>query len=525
METSVTKMTSCCRAVDAFLSVAGVIPSKSNSADRHSRLFDALFSVLSCDAAVLLTLSNDSGLVPIAVKGFRKDILGRCFNPAEHPRLKAVLTADGPLSFGPGNQLPNPFSDFFESTFPIQSEMGCALAVDGVIIGALVIDFKRSEAMGRIDARELSLFATLAAANLKTVELVDSLDALAAKRGMVSKHLIDEVRHRGGGEMLGHSPQIQQLKQEIRIVADADLIVLVTGETGTGKELVARSVHAQSSRAEEPLIYVNCAALPESIAESELFGHVKGAYTGADQNRVGKFELADGSTLFLDEIGELPLSVQSKLLRAIQYGEIQRLGADKNAQVDVRIIAATNRNLKREVDTGRFRIDLYHRISVYPIAGPPLRERGEDIALLSGHFLEQARVRLGLGPARLTPAALERLLQYEWPGNVRELDHVITRSALRASRRRQGAAVTIDDVHLDLGDAGNPVKQAQVEHVPSAEEPDIVSLKESVIRHKRMVIVEAVRRANGNWAEAARRLKLHRSNLYRTAKQVGLKVT
>jgi anaerobic nitric oxide reductase transcription regulator len=317
---------------------------------------------------------------------------------------------------------------------------------------------------------------------------------------------------------------MKQLRQEIQIVADADLIVLITGETGTGKELVARSVHAQSSRADEPLIYVNCAALPESIAESELFGHMKGAYTGADQNRVGKFELADGGTLFLDEIGELPLSVQPKILRAIQSGEIQRLGSDKNAQVDVRVIAATNRNLKREVEAGRFRIDLYHRISVYPIEVPPLRERGEDIALLSGHFLEQARARLGLGPARLTTSALERLLGYGWPGNVRELDHVITRSALRAARGHLGEPVTIDDIHLDLGDHGYSVKREALEPIQAVEEP-VISLKESVVRHKRKVIAEAVRRAGGNWAEAARRLKLHRSNLYRTARQVGLKVS
>jgi anaerobic nitric oxide reductase transcription regulator len=523
METNAIKMTPCCRAVDAFLSAASVIPSKRNPDDRHNRLFEALFSVLPCDAAVLLTLSNDNELVPIAVKGFRTDILGKRFKPTDHPRLKAILGAAQPLSFGRGNHLPNPFTDFFESPFPVQAEMGCALAVDDGIVGALVIDFESSETMRRIDARELSLFATLAAANLKTIELVDSLDALARKRGMVSKHLIEEARHRGGGELLGQSPQMRQLKQEIQIVADADLIVLITGETGTGKELVARSVHAQSSRADEPLIYVNCAALPESIAESELFGHVKGAYTGADASRVGKFELADGGTLFLDEIGELPLSVQPKLLRAIQSGEIQRLGSDKNAQVDVRIIAATNRNLKKEVEAGRFRIDLYHRISVYPIEVPPLRGRGGDISLLAGHFLEQARSRLRLGPARITTTALAEMLRYDWPGNVRELDHVVTRSVLRATKGRLGESVSIDDFHLDLGE--NRASGPEVpEENPLAEDPTI-SLKESVIRHKRKIIAEAVRRAGGNWAEAARRLKLHRSNLYRTARQVGLKVS
>ena len=248
---------------------------------------------------------------------------------------------------------------------------------------------------------------------------------------------------------------------------------------------------------------------------------MKGAFTGADGHRVGKFELADGGTLFLDEIGELPLTVQPKLLRAIQSGEIQRLGSDRNAEVNVRIIAATNRNLQREVEAGRFRIDLFHRISVYPIEVPPLRERGEDIGLLAGHFLDQARIRLGLGPVRLTSQALDRMLGYDWPGNVRELDHVVTRSALRASQGHLGEPVTIDDIHLNL-DGKLPLAPPE-EELFTSEKPTL-SLRESVIRHKRRVISEAVRRADGNWAEAARRLKLHRSNLYRTAKQVGLKL-
>lgn len=523
METGEIQLTSCCRAVDAFLSVASAISSKIHPTDQHRRLFDALFSVLPCDAAVLLRLSNHDGLVPVAIKGFQSDLLGRRFHSVDHPRLKAILSAGEPLSFNHDSQFPNPFEKFFESALPVEAEMGCALCIDDEIVGALIIDFARSESVRHIDKREFALFATLAAANLKNVELVDSLDALARRRGMLSTHLIEEARRRDGGDLLGQSLQMKHLQQDIQIVAGADLIVLITGETGTGKELVARSVHAQSSRADEPLIYVNCAALPESIAESELFGHVKGAYTGADANRVGKFELADGGTLFLDEIGELPISVQPKLLRAIQSGEIQRLGSDKNAHVDARIIAATNRDLKKEVEAGRFRLDLYHRISVFPIEVPPLRGRGDDIGLLAGHFLEQARSHLGLGPAQLTMTALEQLLRYDWPGNVRELDHVVTRSALRAAKGRRGEPVLIDDIHWNLG-ANRAFSRSAPQEVSSNEDPPM-SLKESIIRHKRKVISEAVKRSGGNWAEAARHLRLHRSNLYRTAKQVGLKTS
>ncbi len=514
------KMTSCCRAVDAFVSAASVISSKNSPDAKYERLFDALFSVLPCDAAVLLAMDKEH-LVPVAVKGFGSDLLGRRFHPEEHPRLRAILNAESPLVFQPDSVISNPFESV---TTTSRAEMGVAIRFDEDTVGALIIYVDSAEVIRGIDARELLLFATLAAANLRMVDLVDSLDMLAKKNGLTSKNHVTEANFRSRGELLGKSLPMQELRQEIQIVAASDLTVLITGETGTGKELAARSVHVQSSRSDKPLIYVNCAALPESIVESELFGHMKGAYTGADQTRAGKFELADGGTLFLDEIGELPLSVQPKLLRVIQSGEIQRLGADKNVQADVRIIAATNRDLKKEVELGHFRIDLYHRISVYPIGVPPLRVRGEDIALLAGYFMDQACVRFGLGSVRLDASAIERLLRYDWPGNVRELDHAITRSVLRAARGRYGEIVTIDASYLDLEDESLMAKRYFEESSELIEEPRI-SLKESVLLHKRKVITEAVGRASGNWAEAARRLNLHRSNLYRTARQVGLKVS
>ena len=186
---------------------------------------------------------------------------------------------------------------------------------------------------------------------------------------------------------------MQQLKKEIEIVATSELNVLVGGETGTGKELVVKSIHEKSLRADHPLIYLNCAALPESVAESELFGHVKGAFTGAITHRRGKFEMADNGTLFLDEIGELSPSLQAKLLRVLQYGDIQRVGDDSSLRVNVRVLAATNRDLREEVLAGRFRADLFHRLSVFPLFVPPLKERGEDIMLLAGYFCEQYRLR------------------------------------------------------------------------------------------------------------------------------------
>ena len=239
------------------------------------------------------------------------------------------------------------------------------------------------------------------------------------------------------------------------MVSDSELPILLLGETGVGKELFAHRVHRLSRRRAKPLVHVNCAALPESLAESELFGHAKGAFSGAVADRPGRFEAANGGTLFLDEVGELPLLVQAKLLRALQNGEIQRLGDDRPRRVDVRIVAATNRSLKDLVRDGDFRADLYHRLSVYPIAIPPLRERGNDVLLLAGRYLEQNRARLGLRSLRLALDAEEALRRYRWPGNVRELEHVISRAAIKAVSRgaNRNHIVTLEASLLDLSGA------------------------------------------------------------------------
>src|SRR5690606_37326336 len=253
-------------------------------------------------------------------------------------------------------------------------------------------------------------------------------------------------------ELLGKSAAMQHLKREIDTVAASDLTVLILGETGVGKELVAERLHARSARAEQAWVQVNCAALPENLADSELFGHKRGAFTGAVQDRLGKFELANGGTLFLDEVGELSLPVQAKLLRALQSGELQRPGSDRPLRVDVRVVAATNRDLRAEVAAGRFRADLYHRLAVYPLHVPPLRERGRDVLALAGALLEDNQHRLGARNLRLTPEASAALLAHPWPGNVRELDHLLSRAALRAwsEAGRGGRWIGIEARHLGL---------------------------------------------------------------------------
>ena len=308
------------------------------------------------------------------------------------------------------------------------------------------------------------------------------------------------------------------------MVSDSELPILLLGETGVGKELFAHRVHRLSRRRAKPLVHVNCAALPESLAESELFGHAKGAFSGAVADRPGRFEAANGGTLFLDEVGELPLLVQAKLLRALQNGEIQRLGDDRPRRVDVRIVAATNRSLKDLVRDGDFRADLYHRLSVYPIAIPPLRERGNDVLLLAGRYLEQNRARLGLRSLRLALDAEEALRRYRWPGNVRELEHVISRAAIKAVSRgaNRNHIVTLEASLLDL--SGADLRRAGAGRAARHDAGRRAAcLRDAVDACQRQHVRLALQAHDGNWAAAARVLEVDPSNLHKLARRLGLK--
>jgi formate hydrogenlyase transcriptional activator len=244
-------------------------------------------------------------------------------------------------------------------------------------------------------------------------------------------YLWEEIRSgHNFGDIIGESPGLLKVKQQIQLVAPTDAAVLITGESGTGKELVARAVHDHSARKGRPLIKLNCSAVPEGLFESEFFGHVRGAFTGALKDKPGRFELADGGTLFLDEIGDVPLAMQAKLLRVLQEKELERVGDTRTRRVNVRIIAATNRDLKREVDDGRFRQDLFYRLSVFPIEVPPLRERREDIPPLVEHFLVQSARRMSRPAMRITQAAQSQLTAHDWPGNVRELQNTVERAVI-----------------------------------------------------------------------------------------------
>jgi len=510
---------------DPILEIASGLTGNLSSDERLARIIRGIRHLIPCDSAILLRLNGDT-LIPIASEGLVPETESQRFVIEEHPRLAQFLRARSPVRIS-DPEIPDPFDGLIASGHPlnrVHACMGCALAIDDQLLGVLAVDALDPHAFDDVDDNEVAAVAAFAAAAMRTSDLIDQLARDAARADRMTRELVRDTTSRAGSELLGQSSEIAAVRDEISLAGHSDLAVLITGETGVGKEVVARAIHAIGARADRPLIYVNCAALPETIAESELFGHVRGAFTGATDHRSGKFEVADGGTLFLDEIGELPLSVQPKLLRALQSGEIQRVGSDKLLHVDVRIIAATNRDLPAEVTLGRFRADLYHRLGVYPIHIPPLRDHRDDVSLLAGFFLDEARLRLGLGRVRLTTEAREALESCDWPGNVRELEHTILRAALRASGGRRRELVVIDVQHVGLAAVVRTHAAAPAEPAALAATPE-QPLHEAIEQLKRSRIVDALARANGSWADAARRLGLDRGNLHRLAQRLGIRET
>ncbi|MCU1266496.1 MAG: domain S-box [Acidobacteria bacterium] len=315
-------------------------------------------------------------------------------------------------------------------------------------------------------------------------------------------------------ELVGVSPSFKQVMRDVAQVAGSDATVLLTGETGTGKELIARAIHSRSERKQRPLVTVNCAALPAGLVESELFGHEKGAFTGAAQRRLGRFEIANGATIFLDEVGEIPLETQSKFLRVLQEGEFERVGGTQTIKVDVRVIAATNQPLQKLVAEGKFRSDLFYRLNVFPIRLPPLRERREDIRLLTNYFAQKFRARFRKNISSIEQETLERLLHYPWPGNIRELEHVVERAVLLAEG-------TVLKINLPL--AGNEtVNHEQAAQAASPAKTKLMTFEEM----ERHYLQEVLKRTGGVIAGkggAAEILNLPASTLRSRMKKLGLR--
>lgn len=323
----------------------------------------------------------------------------------------------------------------------ITSFAGEPLVFRGEVLGVLAL-FCR----GELDSEHLAwlrMFADQAAVAIANARAFEEIEGLRARLELERDYLRTEIRDlRQPSGIVGESSALRSSLRVVSQVAASDASVLVLGETGTGKELVACALHEQSHRAAAPLVKVNCAATPAALFESEFFGHAKGAFTGATHDRPGRFEIADGGTIFLDEVGEIPLELQGKLLRVLQEGQFSRVGEELERTVDIRVVAATNRDLAEEARLGRFREDLYYRLAVVTVELPPLRERGGDVALLANHFLRDLAARRNAPVPALRPEDLEALEAYDWPGNVRELHSVIERAVLLSSEGR---------LHLDLG--------------------------------------------------------------------------
>lgn len=497
---------------------------------RFERLIRAVRATIESDAVVLLVHQGEH-LQPLAQQGLVDDVMGRRFVIAEHPRFAAICDSYQPVRFPTGSTLPDPYDGMVaghDDGLPVHACMGIPLYVQGKLLGVVTLDSMTPGVFDDIDSRALDIVATMAAMSLNTAMLLDRLEQKSKHAQNLLVELNEEALLKEGSDMVGNSQSMQTLRQNLELVAPADLAVLIEGETGVGKELVARTLHRLSKRAQAPMVYVNCAAIPENLIESELFGHVKGAFTGADRDRTGKFTLANDGTLFLDEIGELPLEAQGSLLRAIQNQEIQAVGKDTVEYVDVRIVAATNRNLKQEVAEKRFRADLYHRLSVFPITVPPLRERQGDVLLLAGFFAEQLRRKFGLQQITLSASARQQLQQYAWPGNVRELEHVLSRAALLAKQHTNQGITCIDVTHLSDLDAFIAEPEPWETPTISEDEKDAVEtldLKQVTEAYQRRLIQRALDQSQLNWSQAARLLSMDRANLVRLAKRLGIEVT
>ena len=305
---------------------------------------------------------------------------------------------------------------------------------------------------------------------------------------------------------------MRRVMAQIERVAASETRVCIYGETGTGKELVARTLHEKSHRAAAPFVTLNCAAVPAELIESELFGHEKGAFTGAAQRHTGKFEQAHRGTLFLDEIGDMPTAMQAKLLRVLEEGEVERIGSSKPTAVDVRVVVATHRNLEQLVESGVFRRDLYHRVVVFPVQLPPLRQRREDLPALVGHFAGQVSAQNGWKPVGFAPAAIEALQEYAWPGNIRELRNVLERLLLLAD-----SEVTAEDVRLAL-----PAVRPSANPSPASGSAEHESLAQRVLAYERAIVLAELERHGRHITQTARALGLERSHLYKKCQQLGI---
>jgi len=440
-----------------------------------------------------------SGPIPITRSVFRKVVTERA----------AVVAADAPSEVGKTESLMGA---------QIRSTLGIPLWRGEEILGVIQVDNR--EATGVLTSGDLEIMAvlahnaSLAVANARLVKRLRAAEERLKKENAFLKGKEQERRTGGkaGGppEIIGQSAPMKHLLQQLEKVVNTRVTVLIEGETGVGKELIAASVHYRSNRRDRLFVGQNCAAMPETLLESELFGHKKGSFTGAHEDKKGLFEIADGGTLFLDEVTEMPVSLQSKLLRVLQEGEVRPIGATQERKVNVRIVTATNRNLEKEVAEGRFREDLYYRLKVFPLRVPPLRERREDIPLIAEHFLHRFATEFGKPAAGFSQQAMELLQSYDWPGNVRELQNEVQRLCIQIDA---GGFVTPDMLSPRV---------RQVEGMIERVRPTKGTLKEMMDQVERWLLIESLREHQNNKTASAKSLGITREGLHKKLRAFGL---
>ncbi len=446
-------------------------------------------SLVSADAIALLK-HTPKGYQVVAQKGLSNTAVGRLYDTADHPRLAAISQSHNWTRFESDSPLPDPYDGLVpavKGNLDVHDCMGISLEIEGYHWGIMTLDALDADAFGAINEQTLNLIGHLASL---TLALNNDIELLQHPH----TNAIDSL--------LGDSDVMLALKKQIKSLAPIDIAVLILGETGTGKELVAKALHDLSNRAQAPFIVINCATLSKELAPSELFGHVKGAFTGADKDNPGKFKAAQGGTLFLDEVGELDTDVQAQLLRVLQSGEFSAVGDERVQIADVRVIAATHRDLKQMSKEGGFREDLYFRLSVFELLLPPLAERGEDIILLAKHFAKSWSNKLGVSTTHVTESFLNSLVNRSWPGNIRELEQVVARQLL---------------------DQQHPSEPTQSTILKNDRPALPVSLNDATQQFQRQLILNALNDSQQNWSAAARALELDRANLVRLAKRIGLR--
>ncbi len=476
------------RRLELLYRVSRVVGALDDPDELLERVLTATLEVLGCERGVVGLLDGGSpGGRRLAKPAGGEDIVvSRVLLDAMLTRRESVLVRAGDA---PATAVRH----------GVRSAMGAPLWTTQRVLGFIYVDDRsRADRFSPDELDFLTALAHLAAAALEQAEMRRRSSAVA--EALRAAHPM--------AELLGESESMRRLRERVAKYARADVPVLIRGESGTGKELVAGIIHAQSVRAEEPFVAVNCAAIPDTLIESELFGHEKGAFTGAAKAKRGQFTLAHKGTLFLDEVGDLSAAAQAKVLRALQEGVIQPVGAEKPSRVDVRVLAATHRPLDEEIAAGRFREDLYYRLGVGEVQVPPLRGRGDDVVLLAMAFLQQASRRLGRPVPGFTPAALEALRRYGWPGNVRQLKNEVERAAILA----EGSLLDLDELRGRI-EGASPPRQAAATLAERFTQLDV---------EERELVGEALKQADGNVSEAARLLGITRIMMRRRLKRFGL---